>query len=164
MVDARLALVLLGQREHLVGHVEAVRLAGRADAARGQQHIDAAAGAEIEHDLAGVQLCERGGVSAPERREHRLSRDPDAWSGSYRFEVTGSQQATAAASGDPHPHPPDRPSVTAVACLPYRRCTSSLIVSDMVVSLVGRAYVRVFRMTRTIASGGVTPVPPQHSV
>ena len=42
-------LVLVREREHLVGHVEAVRLPGRPDAPRRQQHVDAAAGAEVEH-------------------------------------------------------------------------------------------------------------------
>ena len=56
-----------GEREHLVGHVEAVRDAGRADAARGEDHVDAAARAEVEHDLALVQLGDRGRVAAAER-------------------------------------------------------------------------------------------------
>ena len=47
-----LPLIVPGQREHVVGHVETVGLARRADAARREQHVDAAAGAEIEHDLA----------------------------------------------------------------------------------------------------------------
>jgi hypothetical protein len=50
--DARLGAVALGQGEHLVGHVEAVREAGRADPLGGEQDVDPAAGAEVEHDLA----------------------------------------------------------------------------------------------------------------
>ena len=74
LFDAGLALVLARQRQHLVGHVEAVGLAGRADAPRRQQHVDAAARAEVEHDLARLQLGERRRVAAAERRGHRFRR------------------------------------------------------------------------------------------
>ena len=62
-------LVRARELEHLVGHVQAVRLAGRADPAGGEQHVDAAAGAEVEHGLALVQVGDRGRVAAAERRE-----------------------------------------------------------------------------------------------
>ena len=55
-----------GQLEHLVGHVEAVGLAGRADPAGGEQDVDPAARAEVEHGLALVQLGDRGRVAAAE--------------------------------------------------------------------------------------------------
>ena len=58
-----------GELEHLVGHVEAVGLAGRADAPGGEQDVDAAAGAEVEDGLALVQLGDRGRVAAAERGE-----------------------------------------------------------------------------------------------
>ena len=67
VLRAGLALVLAREREHLVGHVEAVGLAGRADAARREQHVDAAAGAEVEHRLARFQFGERGWIAASER-------------------------------------------------------------------------------------------------
>ena len=70
ILDARLLLVFAGERQHFVGHVEAVGLARGADAARRKQHVDAAAGAEVEHGLAGLQLGERRRVAAAERREH----------------------------------------------------------------------------------------------
>ena len=57
------------QREHLVGHVEPVRDAGRADAPRGQDHVDPAAGAEVEHRLALAELGDRGRVAAAEAGE-----------------------------------------------------------------------------------------------
>lgn len=38
-----LALVLGGEGQHVVGHVEAVRLARRSDPGRAEQHVDAAA-------------------------------------------------------------------------------------------------------------------------
>ena len=63
-----------GEVEHLVGHVEAVGRAGRADAAGGEQHVDPAAGAEVEHGLALVEVGDRGRVRrspatrAPRRR------------------------------------------------------------------------------------------------
>ena len=37
--------------EHLLGHVQPVRLPGRADPARGQQDVDTAAGPEVEHPV-----------------------------------------------------------------------------------------------------------------
>src|SRR3712207_7686011 len=40
VLDARLPCVVARQLEHLVGHVEAVGLAGWPDAARGQQDVD----------------------------------------------------------------------------------------------------------------------------
>ena len=52
VVRARLLGVRAGELEHLVGHVEPVRLAGRADTAGGQQHVDAPARPEVEHRLA----------------------------------------------------------------------------------------------------------------
>ncbi len=74
MVDAGLLRVLARQREHLVGHVEPVGDARRADTLRGQDHVDAAAGTEVEHDLAFVQLGDRGRVPAAERRQRRSIR------------------------------------------------------------------------------------------
>ena len=72
VLGAGAALVLVREREHLVGHVETVDLARRPDALGRQQHVDAAAGAEVEHRLAFVELRERRGVAAAERREQRL--------------------------------------------------------------------------------------------
>ena len=69
VLDPGLALVSAGELEHLVGHVEAVGLAGRADAPRREQDVDAAARAEVEHRLALVQLRDRGRVAAAERGE-----------------------------------------------------------------------------------------------
>ena len=66
VLDPGLALVGAGQLEHLVGHVEAVGLAGRADAARREQDVDPAAGAEVEDRLALVQVGDRGRVAAAE--------------------------------------------------------------------------------------------------
>ncbi len=63
-------LVRVGERQHFVGHVEAVGLAGGADAAGGEQYVDAAAGAEIEDDFAGIELSEGGGIAAAERGQH----------------------------------------------------------------------------------------------
>ena len=74
VLDARLTLVLAGELEHLVGHVEAVGLAGRADAPGREQHVDAAARAEVEHGLALVEVGDRGRVAAAERRELRRVR------------------------------------------------------------------------------------------
>ena len=70
--SAGLALVLARERQHLVGHVEPVRLAGRADPPGGEQHVDAAAGAQVEHHLTLAQLGERRRIAAPQGRKHRL--------------------------------------------------------------------------------------------
>ena len=67
VLEAALALVLLGDGEHLVGHVEAERSSGGSDAARGQQHVDAAAGAQVEDGFTRLQLGECGRIAAPER-------------------------------------------------------------------------------------------------
>ena len=75
ILDARFALVFVGQGQHFVGHVEAVGFAGGADAARGKQNVDAAAGTEIEDRLAGLQLRERRGIAAAERGQQRFFRD-----------------------------------------------------------------------------------------
>jgi hypothetical protein len=69
---AGLGRVGQGEREHLVGHVQAVGLAGRADAAGGEQDVDAAAGAQVEHPLILTQLCDGDGVAAAERGCHRF--------------------------------------------------------------------------------------------
>ena len=66
VLDPGLALVLPRQLEHLVGHVEAVGLAGRADPPGREQDVDPAAGAEVEDRLALVQLGDRGRVAAAE--------------------------------------------------------------------------------------------------
>ena len=69
VLDSGLTLVAGGQIEHLVGHVEAVRLARRADPAGGEQHVDSASGTEIEHRLALVQIGDRARVATAKRRE-----------------------------------------------------------------------------------------------
>jgi hypothetical protein len=56
------------EREHLVGHVEPDGLAGGADAAGADQHVGAGPGAEVEHGLALVEVGDRGGNAAAERR------------------------------------------------------------------------------------------------
>ncbi len=69
---AGLALILARERQHLVGHVEAVDLAGRADALGREQHVDAAAGTEIENGLAGLESEQGRRVAAPERGGDRV--------------------------------------------------------------------------------------------
>ena len=50
------------------GRVDAVGLSGRTYAFRREQHVDAAAGSEIEDRLAGLELQQRSGIAAAERR------------------------------------------------------------------------------------------------
>ena len=66
---AGLGGVALGEGEHLVGHVEADRAAGRTDPLGRQQHVDAAARAEVEDALAFVELRDGDRVAAAERGE-----------------------------------------------------------------------------------------------
>ena len=70
VLDSGFFLVLVGEGEHFVGHVEAVGFSGGADAARGKQNVDAAAGAEVENGFTSVELGERGGIAAAERGLH----------------------------------------------------------------------------------------------
>ena len=72
LVAPALAAFARASVEHLVGHVDAVREAGRADPAGRQQHVDAAARAEVEHALPRAQLRDRQRVAAAERRGDRL--------------------------------------------------------------------------------------------
>ena len=71
---AGLPLILAGEGEHLVGHVEAVRLARRSHAAGGQEHVDAASRSEIENGLARLELRQRGRIPAAERGGSGLGR------------------------------------------------------------------------------------------
>ena len=61
--------VAAGECKHLIGHVQAVRLAGRADTSRGEQNVDPAARSEVEDCLALVELGDRGWVTAAEGGE-----------------------------------------------------------------------------------------------
>jgi hypothetical protein len=69
--DAGFLLVLSGERQHVVGHIEAVSLAGWADPPRRKKNIDAAARAKIKDDLARLQLGQRRGIAAAKRGKHR---------------------------------------------------------------------------------------------
>ena len=65
--------VRAGEVEHLVGHVESDRSAGRSDAAGADEDVGAGAGPEVEHGLAVVQVGDRGRHAAAERRVDRRS-------------------------------------------------------------------------------------------
>ena len=70
-----LRLFSLRKRQHLVGHIEAVSLARRTDAASREQHVDASARTQIEHDFARIQLGQRRRIAAAQRRQHRFLRN-----------------------------------------------------------------------------------------
>ena len=115
--DARLAGVLLGEREHLVGHVDAVGDARRPDALRREDHVDPSTGTEVEHGLALAQLRDGGRVAATERCEHRGLGELAALVGGVQrlAEVRRLGVATSAQHDPlPHPHPSVR-STTARA-------------------------------------------------
>jgi hypothetical protein len=59
-----LLLVLSGKREHFVGHVQTVGLAGRAHALCRQENVDSASRAQVEHRLAGSEMSKGGRVPA----------------------------------------------------------------------------------------------------
>ena len=94
---ARLALILACERQHLVGHVEAVGFAGRSDALGREQHVDAAAGPEVEHRLARFEREQGGRVAAPERRGDRVRRQPAGLG--LGVQIRGNRVAAAARRG-----------------------------------------------------------------
>ena len=63
------------QGQHVLGHVEAIGLAGGPHAARRKQNIDAATTAQVQYDLAFVQFRERGRIAAAQRCQHRGARE-----------------------------------------------------------------------------------------
>ena len=64
VADVRVGGVSTCQREHLVGHVEPVGLAGRTDPPSREEDVDAASGSQVEDDVAGVELREHRRVAA----------------------------------------------------------------------------------------------------
>jgi len=64
-VSRRGRKILAGQREHFVGHVQAVSFAGGADAFGGKNDVNAAPRAEIQNGFAGLQLSEGPGLPQP---------------------------------------------------------------------------------------------------
>ncbi len=69
--DAGVHRVLAGKRQHLVGHVQPVGDPRGADPPGREDDVDPAAGAQVEHDLALVQIGNRDRVATAERGEHR---------------------------------------------------------------------------------------------
>ena len=92
------AALRLGEREHLVGHVDAERPAGRPDALRRQQDVDAAAGAEVEHALArDAGRRPPSGLPQPSEASTAASGSSSRSSAEYRLApiVSGSLQQEA---------------------------------------------------------------------
>ena len=93
VVDAGVRGVRARQREHLVGHVEPDRPAGRSDAAGGDEHVRPAARAEVEHGLALVQVRHGGrarrsrATPRPRLGAHRRRRRRDR---ARRRQISGS--------------------------------------------------------------------------
>ena len=102
LFDAGLALVLVGQGEHFVGHVETVRFPGRAHPLRRKQHVDAAAGTKIKHRLAGIELSQSCGIPASQRRKKSLFGNLPSLSGIVqigRDRITASAPAAGSGGG-----------------------------------------------------------------
>ena len=104
--------VLLREREHLVGHVEAVDRARRARHARREEDVDAASRAEVEDGLALVELDHGERVAAAEaRRDRSLGKRRRS---SARVEalpevvVASSPQQPMLSQSHPQPHPAAR--------------------------------------------------------
>jgi hypothetical protein len=106
VLRARLALVFVGQRQHFVGHVEAVSFARRADAPGREQHIDAAARTEIEHGFAGLSCARAVGLPHPSEASIASSGICPACDASYRFEVIGSHESPLAGAAPQQLLPP----------------------------------------------------------
>ena len=73
---AGVGCVAAGELEHLDGGVEPVGETGRADPAGRQEHVDPAAGAEVQHDLARMEVGDGDRVAAAEADPHRRVREP----------------------------------------------------------------------------------------
>ena len=110
ILETALEPILLSDREHLVGHVEAVGLAGRTDTARRQQYVNAATGAEIEHRLARLQLGQRCRVAASERRPQREVRHFAFLAGVVEIRGDRVAAGVSAAAGPPQHELPARRS------------------------------------------------------
>src|SRR5436190_15783408 len=113
VLDARLPLVVPRQREHLVGHVQPVRLARRPDPLGGQEDVDAPTRAEVQHRLPWPEVGERRRVAAAERRDDRLRGKPRRLAGCVevrrdRVALAPARGASAAgaAARDPLSRPP----------------------------------------------------------
>ena len=127
LVDAGLPLVLARQRQHLVGHVEPVGLAGRPDAPGRQQHVDAAARAEVEHRLArpGARPAPSGCRSrATPRRPPRREAPPVSV---CRVEVRGDRVGARRATTPCRSRTRSPPATTRSAAWPYFSFTICLM-------------------------------------
>ena len=169
---ARLRLVLAGEGEHLVGHVEAVGLARRADPLRREEDVDAAAGAEVEDDLPLLELREGGRVAAAERgldgrrrEELRLVVGVEVRGDRVAGEA-GGRRGRAAAGDGAGPQQLARPSFTCRAALPYFSLTTSRIsLSFMAVSFLSR-ILDTFQKKKGFSGGSSSrrrPSPPSRA-
>ena len=132
---AGLPLVLPRERQHLVGHVEAVRLAGRADAFGRQQHVDAAARSEIQHRLARFEREQRGRIAAAERRRHGVRRQAARFC--VGVEIGGDRDRRSRRPSGRSIRCRSTPCVTDAAMAPYLSRTACWM-SDMCSLLVSR--------------------------
>src|SRR5262249_42203639 len=114
ILEPRFLLVRPRERQHLVGHVEAVDLACLADALGGEQHIDAAARSQIENRLSLSEINQRSRIPTPKGRRYRLCRQVTSLR--IRVEAAGDRIGRAAgrvaARGRPVPCGNRRTSIT----------------------------------------------------
>jgi hypothetical protein len=79
VLDGRHPLVLAGEGQHVVGHIQAVCLACQADPFCGKQNVDAAARTEIEYGFSGLELRKRVGLPQPSEANTAFSGKPLFW-------------------------------------------------------------------------------------
>ena len=126
-----LRFVRVASAEHLVGHVHAVREAGRADPPGREQHVDPAARAQVEDPLAVVQLGHGQWIPAPEGGHDRRRSAGLRLSPSYRLAPNGALESSRTVA--PQLLPPQHSaaaeveSSTVSAALAYRSLTCSWI-------------------------------------
>ena len=111
------------EREHLVGHVQADRAAGRADAAGADEHVGAGARAEVEDRLALVQVRHGGRHAATQRRVKRRLGAVPASSRVYSAPPNTSMPDASAVAGPQHE--PAVPAAVARAAAAYFSRTAS---------------------------------------
>src|SRR5436190_7334693 len=103
--DAGLFLILPGQGQHFVGHVQAISFARGPDAFGRKDDVNAAAGAKVEHHFAGLELSEGRGIATAERSGHSFFGQGALFRVAVKVFGDGvaaaERRASAAASGAP---------------------------------------------------------------
>ncbi len=143
ILRACLLLILVGQSQHLVGHIEAVGFAAWADTTGGEQHVDTPAGAEIEHDLTRIQLSQCSWVAAAERGQHGVFGD---FSGLDRVIEIRSNGVASGAIG------PSCPAAGTAAGLHPQRCLAVFFFDHILNACVAHGITPIYKSERCLAA------------